>query len=260
MIWDLHCHLNGVSGRTPHERMANLMAFADRLGIDRICLYMGMRFLSDPSPEELRQQNDEVLQALEHWHGRAFGFVYLNPNHLDFSLREFDRCVRDGPMVGVKLWTARRAREREPDPIIERAAAAKAVIFQHTWLKTEGNQPGESTPMDVVELARRHPAVPIICGHTGGNWERGIRAIRAVKTISADLAGSDPTAGFTEMAVRELGAERIIYGSDVGGRSFGSQLAKVLGADIPEPAKRLILGENLQRMLAPILRAKGIRV
>ena len=43
------------------------------------------------------------------------------------------------------------------------------------------------------------------------------------------------------MAVRELGAERVIYGSDAGGRSFASQLAKVHGADVPDEAKRLIL-------------------
>src|SRR5258706_4004750 len=259
MIWDLHCHLNGVSGRTPHERMAQLIAFADRMGIDRICVYMGMRFDYDPTPEELRRQNDEVLQALEHWHHRAFGFVYLNPNHLEFSLREFDRCVRDGPMVGVKLWTARRAREPELDPIIERAAAARAVIFQHTWLKVGGNLPGESTPMDVAELARRHPAVPIICGHTGGDWEPGIRAVRARRNISVDLAGSDPTAGFVEMAVRELGAERVIYGSDTGGRSFASQLGKVYSANITAGAKVAILGENLKRMMTPILEAKGVK-
>ncbi len=260
MIWDLHCHLNGFSGRTPHERMAQMILLADRMGIDRLCVYMGMSFENDPPPDLLRRQNDEVLQALEHWRHRAFGFVYLNPNYLEFSLREFDRCVRDGPMVGVKLWTARRASAPELDPIIERAAAAKAVIFQHTWLKADGNLPGESTPMDVAELARRHPSVPIICGHTGGDWEVGIRAVRSLGNVSIDLAGSDPTAGFVEMAVREVGAERIIYGSDVGGRSFGSQLGKVMGADIPEAARRMILGENLKRMMTPILKAKGIRV
>ena len=40
------------------------------------------------------------------------------------------------------------------------------------------------------------------------------------------------------MAVRELGAERVIYGSDAGGRSFATQLAKVHGADIPRNAKQ----------------------
>jgi predicted TIM-barrel fold metal-dependent hydrolase len=61
------------------------------------------------------------------------------------------------------------------------------------------------------------------------------------------------------MAVRELGAERVVYGSDVPGRGFASQLAKVQGADVPDAAKRLILGENLRRILTPILRAKGIK-
>jgi predicted TIM-barrel fold metal-dependent hydrolase len=100
----------------------------------------------------------------------------------------------------------------------------------------------------------------MICGHTGGNWELGIRAVRACKNLSLDLAGSDPTAGFTEMAVREAGAERVIYGSDVSGRSFASQLAKVRGAHIPDSARNMILGENLRRMMTPILKAKGMSI
>ena len=83
--------------------------------------------------------------------------------------------------------------------------------------------------MELAELARRHPDVPFIAAHTGADWEVGIRAIRDCKNVSAELCGSDPTAGFTEMAVRELGAERVLYGSDAGGRSFASQLGKVLG-------------------------------
>jgi uncharacterized protein len=60
-----------------------------------------------------------------------------------------------------------------------------------------------------------------------------------------------------EMAVRELGPERVVYGSDVGGRSFASQLAKAMGADIPDSAKELVLGGNLRRLFTPALRAKG---
>ncbi|PYK02379.1 MAG: amidohydrolase, partial [Verrucomicrobia bacterium] len=53
---------------------------------------------------------------------------------------------------------------------------------------------------------------------------------------------------------------RVIYGSDAGGRSFASQLAKVFGAGIAESAKRLILGRNLKQLLNPILQQKGINV
>jgi predicted TIM-barrel fold metal-dependent hydrolase len=259
-VWDLHCHLSGVPGNTPEARLGKLLEYADRMGIARLCVFMGMEWSYDPSPEKMRQENDEVLRALSHFPGRAFGFVYLNPKHAQASLDELTRCVRDGPMVGVKLWVAQHCNASELDPLLERATELKAVVFQHTWLKITGNLPGESTPMELAQLAGRHPRAMIICGHSGGDWELGLRAIRPHRNVYTDLGGGDPTAGFTEMAVRELGSERVIYGSDVGGRSFASQLGKVLGAEISESAKRLILGETLKRLLRPILQQKGIRL
>ena len=260
MIWDLHCHLSGVPGRTPDERMAQLIEYADRMGIDRLCVYMGMTWSRNPSPKEFRKQNDEVIQALSHWHHRAFGFVYVNPNYVKESLEELDRCVRFGPMVGVKLWVAAPCSAKELDPIIERAHLLRAVIFQHTWFKAVDIDPKESTPLDMAALAARHPNIPLICGHTGGDWERGIRSVRAHRNVYVDVAGSDPTSGFVEMAVRELGPQRVIFGSDIGGRSFASQLAKVMGANVSEDARKLILGENLKNLLTPILHQKGVQL
>jgi predicted TIM-barrel fold metal-dependent hydrolase len=257
-IWDNHCHLGGGPGTTPAERIDNLLKLSDRMGVEHLSVHLGMvTGIEDPTPEQLTADNNAVLEACRHAGRRAHGYVYLNPNHLDFSLKEFDRCVRDGPMVGVKLWIARRCSAPELDPIIRRAVEQKVPVYQHTWMKVGGNQPGESTPLDIVELARRHPDAKLICGHSGGDWERGIRVIRSTPSLYLEIAGSDPTSGFVEMAVRELGAERIIYGSDVHGRSFASQIAKVKGAAIPESARRLILRENLRGLLAPVFRAKG---
>ncbi len=258
-IWDLHCHLSGVAGLTPEERLGSLIRYADRVGIERLCVYMGMKWAQDPGPDDLVKQNDDVLRALEKHSDRAFGFVYLSAKHVERSLSELERCVANGPMVGVKLWVAQRCNDPAIDPIIARAAELKAVIFQHTWFKTTENYAGESTPDDIVALARRFPQVPIICGHTGGTWELGIRAIREQKNLFADLAGSDPTWGITEMAVRELGADRVIYGSDSGGRSFASQLAKVHGAANSDADKQKIFCDNLRGLMLPILKAKGIQ-
>lgn len=205
MIWDLHCHLAGVDGRTVHERMSNLIGYADRMGIERLVMFMPSLASRDPSPDEFRRQNDETLDAISHWHHRAFAFAYLNPKHPEESLAEIDRVIRDGPMVGVKLWVAVRCDDERLDAIVRRAAELKALIYQHTWLKSDDNLPGESTPSDIAALAARHTDVPLVCGHTGGNWELG---------------------------VRELGAERVLYGSDVGGRSFASQLGKVIRAAV----------------------------
>lgn len=257
-IWDLHCHLTpALRGANPAEKAAHLIETGGRLGIERFCVYMGLEWSRDPNPSAFPRENDDILQAVAAHPDRLFGFVYLNPKHTQTCLDELKRCVQDGPMVGIKLWVAHRCSAPELNPIVERALELKIPIFQHTWLKTSGNLPGESTPDDLAELARRFPTAPLICGHTGGNWERGLRAIRDLPNVSIDLAGSDPTAGFVEMAYREVGPDRIIYGSDAPGRSFASQLAKVTGARIPDGREK-ILSDNLRRLLEPALKLKGI--
>ena len=40
-IWDLHCHLSGVPGNTPEARLGKLLEYADRMGIARLCVFMG---------------------------------------------------------------------------------------------------------------------------------------------------------------------------------------------------------------------------
>lgn len=259
-IWDVHCHLaSPLKDPTPEARLGRLLEVADRMAISRLCVYMGMKWSYDPSPDDFRKQNDQVLAAIGRYPDRAFGFVYVNPKHQRESLDEIDRCIANGPMVGVKLWVAAHVDSPQLDPIVKRATELKAVVFQHTWIKVSGNLAGESTPMDLVALAKRHPTAKLICGHTGGDWEQGIRAVRAQPNISVDLGGGDPVAGITEMAVHELGPERVLYGSDAPGRSFASQLAKVHGAEISDESKRLILSANLKSLLAPILNDKGIK-
>jgi uncharacterized protein len=258
-IWDQHSHLGSVPGDTPEERMAFLVKCMDRVGVERLILSQGYSDDKHPNPpEQFRLENDRVMRAVKAFPLRAYGSVYLSPALPEFSMEELNRCVRDGPMVMIgEIEADARCNIQAMDPIAEFAVANDVIILQHEWLKTGGNEPGESTPFDVVELAQRYPKLQIVCAHTGGNWELAIRAIRRTKNVYAGIAGSDPMSGFVEMAVRELGAERVIYGSDVGGRSFASQIAKVAGANIPERDKELILGANLRRLLTPILRRKG---
>jgi predicted TIM-barrel fold metal-dependent hydrolase len=223
-------------------------------------VFLGFPFNFRGTAEEMRKQNDQVLDAVSHSDGRAFGYAYMNPSHPDACLDEINRCVRDGPMIGLKfeLGTPECADSPEMDTLIARAGELNAVVMHDTWLGSSGNEVGQSTPMQLANLAHRHPSVTIFCAHLGGNWELGIRAIRDVKNLYGDISGSDSTSGFTEIAVRELGADRVVYGSDIGGRSFASQIAKVIGADIADPTRRLILGGNLRRILQPILKARGM--
>ena len=249
MIIDGHVHLNRSCG-TIESCVRELLHYADKFDIDKLCLSLGFGREERPTPEQLRVHNDQVAQALPLAPDRLIGFVYLNPMHTRASMDEIDRHVVDGPMRGIKLWIALPCSDPLVDPIAERAAELRLPVLQHTWLKATGNQPFESTPDDMAALAARHPQTNFLFGHTGGDWEYGIMAVRQYPNVYADLAGGAPTAGLTELAVQELGARRVVYGSDAPGRSYASQIAKVHGAAISDTDKELILGANMELLLS----------
>lgn len=261
-IWDLHIHPEGerIPGRTLAEKVENLLRIADRMGIERLGLFL-----------ELEKYEKEIEPLFARHRDRLFGFIWMTLWNVPLAdnIALMNRWIAGGPLIGIKMGGySGICSVPAYDPVFTHAASLKAVIYIHTWLKVGGdpphpggqNLPQESRPQDVAVLAARHPGIPLICGHTGGDWELGIRAVRPHKNVSVEIGGGFPARGQVEMAVRELGAERIIYGSDVSGRGFASQLAKVYGAAISEREKELIFSGNLRRLLAPIARAKGLSV
>lgn len=255
-IWDAHCHLGG-QGASAAQRAGELLSVARRMGVEKVLIAMGRTpHLADPTPSQLVEKNNDMTAALNAFPKETLGLVYVSPKHVAASVAEIDRCLKHPRVIGLKLWIADKCSVLAIDPIIARAAAHHATIHQHVWDKTGGNNANESTPEDLAALARRHPKTQFIAMHSGGNWERGLRALRTVPNVSAEIAGSEPVAGFVEMAVRELGADRIIWGTDAGGRSFASQLAKVYAARIPDATKQKILCDNFRRQAERALRFK----
>jgi predicted TIM-barrel fold metal-dependent hydrolase len=148
------------------------------------------------------------------------------------------------------------------------AAELEVHVYVHTWLQVGGtprlpgggNRESESTPMDLARLAQRFPQVSMICGHSGGDWELGVRAIRPYKNILLEFAGSDPHSGMAEYAIRELGVDRLVWGGHGPSRSYATELGKVLDADISKADRMKIFGANLRRITASIFRKKAIRI
>jgi predicted TIM-barrel fold metal-dependent hydrolase len=242
-----------------------MLTIAQRVGIDRIGVFIRTDVEANDHPS-----NDEIERVFEQYRGQAFGFVWVSlVEDAHHGLDKLNRWVGDGPLVGLKLGgMSGHCNEAQYDPVFRRAVDLKAVIYIHTWIKVGGDPPypgggnlaEESYPWEVVELAGRYPDYPFICGHAGGDWELGIAALRHQENVLCEISGGYPRAGLVEMAVRELGARRVIYGSDVTGRSFSTQLAKVHGADVSEQDKQLIFNGNAERLMRPICQAKGISI
>jgi predicted TIM-barrel fold metal-dependent hydrolase len=157
----------------------------------------------------------------------------------------------------MKLWISVRCSDPSVSPLIERCAHYGIPTLQHTWLKSTGNLPGESTPMDLAVLARRHPKATLIMGHTGGDWEVGFRCARNLENVFFDISGGEANSGWIERGVDLVGADRILFGTDMPGRTIPSQLAKVLGARISDEAKEKIVYQNAAGILQ---RARGSRL
>jgi len=253
-IIDAHVHIGRFMPpfrEGSNDAVADLIDSARSVGISRMVVTsLGNRGYSHyPTPQEFREGNDHVLEAMARFPDILIGFCYVNPRHKEESLDEIERCIVAGGMKGIKLWISQKASDPVVDPVMERAAALGVPVLQHAWYKTTGNYPDESTPADVAEMARRHPTVNIIMAHLHGAGYRGVIDIAPYPNLHVDTSGGDPESTVVEFAVKELGEERVVFGSDAPGRSFGVQLGKVLGADISEAQKDFILYGNMERIL-----------
>lgn len=268
-IWDSHFHGFNGSNQPIAQYRANAF-YVERMGIERsISLEIGGT-LSDPlTPAPFDDEVRAILQAEQH---HLSGITPIDPGFPDESCAKMEQWIRNGPCIGIKYVGGNKrgipCDHPNNDPIIRLAAELDATIYIHTWLKIGGtprlpgrdNNPGESTPMEVVALAKRFPNVRFICGHSGGDWELGIRAVREQKNVLLEFAGSDPHSGSVDLAVKELGVDRIVWGGHGPSRSYATEFGKVLDADLSRADRMKIFGGNFRRLAAPIFRRKGLKI
>ena len=266
-LWDNHFH--GFDSPRPVEQYERKNFYVERMGIERsIAQEIGgtLDHPFDPAPNEA-----EILKIMERDKHKLSGRTPVDPNFPDKSCEKVEKWIRNGPCIAIKYAgreTGVRCNHPNNDPIMRLAEDLGCHVYIHSWTKIGGspylpgggNGEGEAAPADVVEIARRFPKVQIVCGHTGGDWELGIRVVRTQKNILMEYSGSDPHSGMLEYGIKELGAERLVWGGHGPSRSYATEIGKVLDADISRADRMKVFGGNLRRISADMLRKKGIKV
>jgi predicted TIM-barrel fold metal-dependent hydrolase len=255
-VIDIHTHIGVPSSPDTDDGIATCRKLAARAGIDMIVNLTnlgadpGSGYVAEPTPRQIRASNDMACRLAQEHSDFIVSFCHLNPAHDPAFLdEEIDRCIRTGPCRGVKLWIAVRASDRRLDPILEQVAELGVPVLQHSWYKSVGQYPGESTPADVADLAARHPAATVIMGHLSGSRWHGILDAKPYPNLMVETSGGQPDGGLVKYAVQQLGPERVLFGSDWPGRHFGVQRARVDAAGLAEDDARLVLGGNAARLL-----------
>jgi predicted TIM-barrel fold metal-dependent hydrolase len=222
---DVHAHfLHAGSGRADWaEANARRLAAGARLGITlHIASILGSWGRTSPtyfpSPDDVSEGN-EAMRAIAAEHpDRVRAYTTVNPNFPDHAAREIE-IGADAGLVGIKLVASRRASDALLDPVAALAAQHGVPVLHHVWQHRRHEVPGQevSDALDLAALASRHPHTAFILAHIGGggDWAHSLRALREVPNVWVDLSGSGVDRGMLELCLEQVGAGRLLWGTDL---------------------------------------------
>jgi predicted TIM-barrel fold metal-dependent hydrolase len=244
---DAHNHVGGARGA------AQIVESCDRVGITRAaCSRTGGK----SGPDVIRQNNDAVLAAMKEFPNRIMGQCWINPVYKKEALDEIQRCVDNGMVMLGELYDSYKVNDPLYYPVIEKCINLKIPLMWHgvttlgNWRNgyLPTNPPNSSLPEDFADAGRRYPEAMIICGHIGGggNWEYVCRVLKDAPTIYVDTSGSVSDEGMIDMAVKYIGADRLLFATDV---NYETAVGKIMWADLTDSQRKKIFFENFNNLL-----------
>ena len=222
---DVHVHFQHEAGGRADWRESNArrMAYGEKIGITtHIASILGSWGRTSPtyfpSPDDVTEGNAAMYRIADESGGRVLAYTTVNPNFTTHALEEIDRASERG-ITGIKLAASRRADDPLLDPVCEQAARHGVPVLQHIWQhrRHEVSNQEISDALDLIALAQRHGDVAFILAHIGGggDWSHSLRALPDVPNIYVDLSGSGVDRGMLEMCLDMVGAQRMLWGTDL---------------------------------------------
>jgi hypothetical protein len=249
----VHTHIGLAEAKVTHAYVESYLEDSRRVGIEKIAI---SRPFSGPAsttagPEEIERANDMVLELVSRYPGVIYGYAYLHAGHVDFCIREMERCMTCRGMVGIKLYNQYLFDDPVVIGLVREASHRGAFILLHQGKSIEtsvvAQQPSISDGTHIARLAHAVPEARLIAGHIGGggDWEWCVKSLRDAPSVYLDTSGSVVDYGMIEFALRELGLGRLLFATDM---SVDQGVGKILGARISDAARRAIFSGNARKL------------
>ncbi|MCL2748378.1 MAG: amidohydrolase family protein [Oscillospiraceae bacterium] len=243
LLIDEHCHIGYFPGLFAGDCSAEgVIQMMDSLGIDRAVVTHSAALQGD-----YRWGNDRIIEAIQTYPDRFYGYCTINPHYPESMRDELNRCFEHDGMRGIKLhpYTHQRALSyKHYVPVYEFAAQRRLFVMSHTY-----------TPEDVMAtdvLAREYSDAIFIMAHTGGeghNVEQALEVAGKHDNVYGDVAVSQSFEGNIEWFVREIGSRKVLFGTDMACMTPVATVARIAMAEISDEEKLDIFGLNMQRIL-----------
>lgn len=240
MIIDSHTHVDEAGNWIdPPETILRLM---DEAGIERAVI---MTYRDAPQPAGA-DPLAYIAAACERY-PRLIGYARMSPRHGELAARELERGFRDLGMKGLKLHPVSYV--MHPTSPATLALLRIAAEWHAPTLFHCGDEEF-SLPHQIAQAAALVPEAQIILGHMGGYFhvEDAIQAAKQYPNIILETSAM-PYPSMIARAVREIGAERVLFASDGPGCDPSIEVAKVRAAGLTADEEQLLFADNIQRIL-----------
>jgi predicted TIM-barrel fold metal-dependent hydrolase len=237
MIIDVHTH---IWGGDYENSTRQLLEASRRYGISK--LYVSGLKSHYPDEAEIESLNADVHRFMKEHPGLVEGYCYVSPVHAN-ALDVLKRGIEDYSMAGMKLWVATFCDDPRAFPLVEQCIEYNVPILIHSFHKAVGQLEFETTGIHVANLAKRYPQAKLLMAHFGGNCYHGIKATRDCPNVWHDFSGSPFRRDDLDYAVEQVGAGRIVYGSDMP-IAYLVNWGQVEEADLTQEEKEAIYWKN----------------
>jgi predicted TIM-barrel fold metal-dependent hydrolase len=246
-IIDAHTHFATKDKGYPPCTVEDLLSVMDKNSIDSIVTCAPYSSIGKDMTYD--EANAFIAVSMEKAPERIIGFVRVNPHLQENALKSIKDGVLKQGFKGVKYHPRNEAfainSEEVSFPLAEVAAKLGVPILIHTG---EPDTYGYAQPTLVGDLADSFPDLTLIIGHMGKRlYEDAILVARWFENIILETSFRSPK-DITK-AVRRVGADRVVYGSDM---PFGLpeiEMMKIRLCDIKSEEKDMLLGANMARIL-----------
>lgn len=242
MIIDMHAHLwESEAGKCKSD----ILGVCHQFNVSRVMVSsLGGYY---PDEDEIDRMNRLTYEFMKEQPGLVEGYSYLNPRHRS-AVDRLRHCIEDYEMCGVKLWVATFCDDLLVNPIMEQAIKYNIPVLIHAFHKAVDQLEFESLGQNVANIAGRYPEAKIIMAHLGANCLRELRPIINCLNVSVDFSGSISRCDDVLYAKKLLGADRILFGSDMPGLSFLVSYGQILEADLTGEERDKILYKNTLKL------------
>ncbi len=241
MMIDAHVHIGKSTRLQIDVDGEHLVRIADEIGFEKICCTDLTALFYD-----MHEGNRLLYEEMKKYPDRIIGYASLHSTRFgEEALQELERCANDYGMRGLKIYSTPQMTIAEPAtiPILEKTVELGFPVLAH------------ATPLECEYLMAAVPECRLMMAHAAaqpyanGDWNRAIMAAKSYPNLYLETASSTIDTGFLETCVRELGPEKIIFGTDIPLLDPYFQLSKVRDTNVAADGLKKILGGNIRRLM-----------